>query len=204
RQLSDEYLVFDRYLYVSVAGWSYLIALGIARLSLVGKDRNRAETPSRSMSTGAVISSAVVALLLIGLTAGTARENRSWVDGYSLWSQAARVRPQFWGGHYNQGLELMRAKRFSEALDSLHRAAQLGPDEPFVFDALGRAYDGVGDTENAVASYKHSITMDPAMFESFNNLGTIYFEINNYAEAERHFLAALNLKPEAAPVRFNL
>jgi tetratricopeptide (TPR) repeat protein len=204
RQLSDEYLVFDRYLYVSVAGWSYLIALGIARLSLVGKDRNRAETPSRSMSTGAVISSAVGALLLIGLTAGTARENRSWVDGYSLWTQATRVRPQFWGGHYNQGLELMRAKRYSEALNSLRRAAQLGPNEPFVFDALGRAYKGMGDTENAVASFKHSIAMDPAMFESFNNLGTIYFEINNYAEAERHFLEALNLKPEAAPVRFNL
>ena len=42
------------------------------------------------------------------------------------------------------------------------------------------------------------------MFESFNNLGTIYFETSNYPEAERHFLAALKLKPEAAPVRYNL
>ncbi len=204
RQLSDEYLVFDRYLYVSVAGWSYLIALGVARLASVSKDRPAAETASPSMGVRSVISSLVLALMLIGLTAATARENRNWADGYSLWSQAVRVRPQFWGGHYNQGLELMRAKRYSEALNSLQRAAQLGPNEPFVFDALGRAYDGLGDTENAVASFKHSIAMDPAMFESFNNLGTIYFENNNYAEAERHFLLALKLKPEAAPVRYNL
>jgi tetratricopeptide (TPR) repeat protein len=204
RQLSDEYLVFDRYLYVSVAGWSYLIALGLARLAPVRKDRTAADLAPPSMGVQATIGSVVLVLMLVGLTLATVRENRNWADGYSLWSQAARVRPQFWGGHYNQGLELMRAKRYAEALTSLQRAAQLGPNEPFVFDALGRAYDGLGDTENAVVSYKHSIAMDPAMFESFNNLGTIYFETSNYPEAERHFLAALKLKPEAAPVRYNL
>jgi tetratricopeptide (TPR) repeat protein len=142
--------------------------------------------------------------MLIGLTAATARENRKWADSYALWSQAARVRPQFWSGHYNAGVELLSRRRYPEALQSLLRAAELTSDEPFLFDALGRAYDGLGDTENAVANFKQSVALDPTMFESLNNLGTTYFRIGNYEEAEKQFLAALRLKPQAVETRFNL
>jgi tetratricopeptide (TPR) repeat protein len=204
RQLAVDYLVFDRYLYISVVGWSYLIAVGVARLSLVGKDRPAAETGSRSMGVRSVISSAVLALMLIGLTSATLRENRKWADSYSLWSQAARVRPQFWSGHYNAGVALLELRRYPEALQSLLRAAELTSDEPFLLDALGQAYDGVGDTENAVANFKQSIAIDPTMFESLNNLGTTYFRINDYEGAEKQFLAALHLKPQAVETRFNL
>ena len=204
RHLAVDYLVFDRYLYISVVGWSYLIAVGVTRLSLVGKDLPEAQTASRPMGGWSVLSSAVVALMLIGLTAATAGENRKWADSYALWSQAARVRPQFWSGHYNAGVELLGRKRYPEALQSLLRAAELTSDEPFLFDALGRAYDGLGDTENAVTNFKQSIALDPTMFESLNNLGTTYFRIGNYEEAEKQFLAALRLKPQAVETRFNL
>ena len=204
RHLAVDYLVFDRYLYLSVVGWSYLIAVGIAKISLVATERSGVQTAWRSNSLRSVVGSAVVALMLIGLTAATLRENRKWADPYSLWSQAARVRPQFWSGHYNEGIALLEAKRYPEALSSFRRAAQLTSDEPFIFDALGRAYDGLGDSENAVANFKQSIAIDPTMFESLNNLGTTYFRIRNYEEAEKQFLASLRLKPQAVETRFNL
>jgi tetratricopeptide (TPR) repeat protein len=204
RHLAVDYLVFDRYLYVSTVGWAYLIAVGVARLSLVRGDAQEAQTEWRSPGVRIVISSAVVALLLIGLTAATARENRKWADSYALWSQAARVRPQYWSGHYNEGVELLGRKRYAEALQRLMRAAELTGDEPFLFDTLGRAYDGLGDTENAITNFKRSIALDPTMFESLNNLGTTYFRVSEYEEAEKQFLAALGLKPQAVETRFNL
>ena len=204
RHLAVDYLVFDRYLYISVVGWAYLIAVGVARISRIADEQPEGQTSRGSKSFRSVGSSAAVALLLIGLTAATLRENRKWADSYSLWSQAARVRPQLWTGHYNEGIALLEVRRYAEALSSLRRAAQLTSDEAFLFEALGRAYDGLGDTQNAVTNFKQSIAIDPTMFEALNNLGTTYFRIGNYEEAEKQFLAGLRLKPQAVETRFNL
>jgi tetratricopeptide (TPR) repeat protein len=151
-----------------------------------------------------IYSSALLVLLVVALTVGTARENRNWADDYSLWSQAARIRPDFWPGHYNAGLEMMEAKRFDEADKWLQRAANLAPNEPAIFDALGRNYAEMGDTRSAKASFNRAIEVDPTMFESLNSLGQIHFKEKKYAEAEMMFNAALRLKPQAFAPRFNL
>jgi tetratricopeptide (TPR) repeat protein len=147
---------------------------------------------------------AAFVVIAVAATAGAARENRSWADSYSLWSNVARVRPAYWAAHYNVGLALLDAKRFEEARTWLDRASALKPDEADVADALGRAFDGLGDTPGAVASFKRSIELNPEMFESYNNLGTVYFKADNYALAEANFAAAVRLRPEASASRFNL
>jgi tetratricopeptide (TPR) repeat protein len=190
RQLSVEYLIFDRYLYLSVAGYGYLIGLGLTRL---------VESKAQAVSA-----SVALVILLIGCTAVTARENRSWSDSYSLWSNAARIRPDFWAAHYNAALALMEMKRYGEAREMLGRAARIAPDEPFIFDSLGRASEAMGDTAAAIENFKLALALDPEMFESLNNLGTVYFKSGDYQSAEKQFRLSLNLKPQAVAARFNL
>lgn len=197
----EEYLVFDHYLYLPVAGLGYLIAIGIAKLGAF--ESSATQTAILGLRRPA-LALAVFAVIALGLTTAAARENRPWADSYSLWSNVARVRPEYWAGHYNAGLALLDSKRFGEARASLERAAALKPNEPDVADALGRAYDGIGDTADAVASFKRAIEIDPEMFESYNNLGAVYFKNENYDAAETNFAAALRLKPEASASRFNL
>ena len=197
----EEYLVFDHYLYLSVAGLGYLVALGIAKLGALESSGNR--TTIAGIRRTALAMAAFV-MVAVASTAAAARENRSWADSYSLWSNVARVRPAYWAAHYNVGLALLDAKRFEEARTSLDRASALKPDEADVADALGRAYDGLGDTPGAVASFKRSIEINPEMFESYNNLGTVYFKTDNYTLAEADFAAAVRLRPEASASRFNL
>ena len=199
RNLSIEYLVFDRYLYLSVSGWSYLLALGLARLAQIG-----ASQTAKHSKYAMVFSSGLLVVLVVALTIGTARENRNWADDYSLWSQAARIRPDFWPGHYNAGREMMEAKRFDEAHTWLQRAADLAPNEPAIFDTLGKNYIGMGDTRSATASFNRAIAIDPTMFESLNSLGQIHFKEKNYTAAETMFNAALKLKPQAFAPRFDL
>jgi len=197
----EEYLVFDHYLYVPVAGLGYLIAIGVVNLGAFESDR---ELPTIFGLRRAAIGIALMVVIAAGSTFAATRENRHWADSYSLWSNAARVSPEYWAARYNTGLALLEAERFDEARSALEVANALKQDEPDVLDALGRAFDGTGETENALTSFKRAIEINPQMFESYNNLGAVYFRVENYSRAEANFAEALRLKPEATASRFNL
>jgi Flp pilus assembly protein TadD len=198
----EEYLVFDHYLYMSVAGATYLVAIGLARLG--GFDNLQKLTAQPETRRAKLSFAAIVALVLMAIV-GAARENRSWANSYELWSNAARIRPSYWAAHYNAGLALIDAGHYAEAHEALARAAVLKPDEPVVFDALGRASENAGDGAEAEKSFRRALDLDPGLFESLNNLGTLYFTRQDYASAEERFVAALKVRPEApAAVRFNL
>jgi len=197
----EEYLVFDHYLYLSVAGLGYLLALGISKAGAIESKVDKVEIAGLRRPAFAAAALVVIAL---AFTVLAARENRPWTDSNSLWSNVARVRPTYWAAHYNAGLALLDAKRFDEARVSLERATTLQPDEPNVLDALGRSYDGKGEISSAVTSFKRAIDINPEMFESYNNLGTVYFKNKDYVLAEANFASALRLKPEASASRFNL
>ena len=202
----EEYLVFDRYLYISAAGWCFLIALGIDEALEWERNRWAARSGAVSNTGRAVVSPVLFALVILIalLTLATARENTHWATEYSLWSNAARVSPNFWAAHYNAGLALSRERRFQEAVDSLSRAARLGRPEASVLDALGVAYDGLADKANALLSFKHALEIDPAKFESLNNLGGLYYRSGDYPSAERLFKSALQVNSSAADARYNL
>src|SRR5262249_33509475 len=122
--------------------------------------------------------------LVAGYALASVRENSHWADPYSLWSQAARGRPACLQAHYHVGLALIDMKRFPEARESLERAAALAPNEPWIFDALGRVLSATGARQGAIANFSRSIDLDPGMFESLNNLGTVYFDSGSYQRAE--------------------
>jgi Flp pilus assembly protein TadD len=195
----EEYLVFDHYLYLSVAGLAYLAAVGVNKLATIKSTRT-----SRLAWVRPNVVIVMFALLVLACTAAAAGENRAWADSYSLWSKVARVRPNYWGGHYNTGLALLDARRFEDARWSLLRARELKPDEASIWNALGRAYDGLGEVSAAVASFKLSLQLDPEMFQSHNDLGAVYFKIGDYRLAESSFVAALELRPQAYATHYNL
>lgn len=197
----EEYLVFDHYLYLSVAGLGYLIGLGIVKLGAF--DSGVVQSKVFGLRRPVVAVALFVAIALVSTIAAT-RENGHWSDSYSLWSNAARVRPTYWAAHYNIGVALLDSKRFDEARASLERADSLNHNEADVLDSLGRAYDGIGDTSNAVTSFKKALEINPEMFQSYNNLGSLYFKNENYELAGANFAEALRLKPTETTARFNL
>ena len=196
----EEYLIFDHYLYLSVAGLGYLVAIGIFKLGAF-QTVAKLRTVDDRRPAAAI---AVFGLITLAFTVAAARENKPWANSYSLWSNVARVRPAYWAAHYNAGLASLDGKRFAEARDVLTRSAELKPDEASVFDALGRAYGGLGDDSAAALNFKRAIEINPEMVESYNNLGTVYFKNEEYALAESNFSAALRLNPESSASRYNL
>jgi Tfp pilus assembly protein PilF len=202
----EEYLIFDHYLYLPVAGWTYLLALVLERLGSLEESRVKSarERPGLTRLVPTPIVGAAGLLVLVLLTVGTARENAPWADSYSLWMNAAKVRPGYWAPHYNAGLALLESERVDEAIGEFEAAASRSPDQPDVYDALGRALGAKGDVFGSVSAFKRALELDPNKYGTINNLGTMLFKAGDYPGAERQFAAALAMRPDAVVVRFNL
>ena len=71
-------------------------------------------------------------------------------------------------------------------------------------DRKKRRSAGIGDTDEAIASYERAIALNPDMFESYNNLGALYFKNGNYQSAQADFTQALRVRPDSTASRFNL
>jgi len=59
------------------------------------------------------------------------------------------------------GYQLLHKKRFTEAIRMFQLNAQAYPRSSNVFDSLGEAYAGQGDTALAIASYRKAVQLDP-------------------------------------------
>lgn len=106
----------------------------------------------------------------------------------------------------------MRAGRFGLAGDQLERAARLAPGDPVVPLYTGDLYRlraqrvaGPDDQRRLLArareSYEHSAALDPAFADPFRQLGLLYFQSGDDAQARDAFERYLTLSPEAPDAR---
>ncbi len=204
KQLPAESLIVDRYLYLSVAGWTYLIALGITQLAVY---ENQAFSKAKNLFKKfqpVGLSSALVVILTLFLTAATAKENRAWSDIHALWDNAAHIRPDYWAVRYENGIYYLQEDRFAEAKACLSKAAELEPDRPIIHNALAQAHASLGETALASLQFQKAIELNPEFYEAWNNLGIMYFNLGDYATAEPYIKQAVALKPDAAEFLLNL
>jgi tetratricopeptide (TPR) repeat protein len=68
---------------------------------------------------------------------------------------------------------------------------------------LDLEYSG-GTLDEIVQAYQKAIELDPGSAGALVNLGTVYFNIRNWREAERHYRKALEVDPNYALAHFNL
>ena len=186
KALHQEYIVQDRYLYLSVVGFAWLLAILCMR--------------SRRIKPLLPIG---LALLAVVFGAGTIRQNRVWRDSVSLWQQAVRHAPQFWTTHYNLGSAYMDERDYVTALKEFETALQLYPT-PMIYNNMALAQSALGRKGDAEKSLNAALALDPALHEARNNLGTLFFERGDYASARKQFAISVLAEPMALDARFNL
>ena len=126
---------------------------------------------------------AVAALLLI-LAALSYLRNQDWLTEFSLWSDAVSKAPRMPRAHLYMGNAHTHAARTS-----------------FNPVAVKRHWSA------AAASYRRAIEVKPddvLAVRSLNNLGSVNFELGNYAEAEEAYRKALELNPVYADALVNI
>ena len=94
--------------------------------------------------------------------------------------------------------------RLNDALMLLLESQKKNPLSPEVHNALGSAYDNLGQTGLAVEMFKTALKLRPDYLDAYTNLGVAYERANNYSEAELALNRALKVNNSHAPAWFNL
>jgi predicted Zn-dependent protease len=90
--------------------------------------------------------------------------------------------------------------RFGRTQELLERHSAIGIEPSLVryfYGEMFRQRGAEGDTELAMAAYRHSIEGGAAPPEAYKNLGYLYLKADNVESAKESFLAYLELEPEA-------
>jgi serine/threonine protein kinase/Flp pilus assembly protein TadD len=120
--------------------------------------------------------------------------------------RAVALRPDYWGGHIALALFYDRQERYPESIEQLKRVIELTPDNTTAYGNLGIVYMDMGDAksyEAAEAAFRKSIELAPK-YETYSNLGYLYYLQKRYNDAVQQFQLALKLNDKDWRVWANL
>jgi Tfp pilus assembly protein PilF len=105
-----------------------------------------------------------------------------------------------------------KAPKFQIAIDSFNKAGEMDPSQVAVWESLGEAYNGLGDTQTgddrnksfdqAIAAYNKAIAIKPTEAAVFNQMGNIYGKEKKIPEATEALTKAAQLDPAMAGKAF--
>ena len=100
--------------------------------------------------------------------------------------------------HVSRGLKALGLNDYHQAEKELELAVEFGVrkyDLAEIYTILGKTYKNLGRLDEAIATHKKALTVNPEYHKAWNNLGIAYLEINQYEEAEKCMKRAVELDP---------
>src|SRR5262249_48619798 len=105
---------------------------------------------------------------------------------------------------YNQqGLALMAAEKFQDALGAFQQAIKLKPDYAAAYCHLGDAHWELDDVKKAIDAYKQAIRYQPDFAAAYNGLGTAYRE-RDYKKSIEAYNESIRLDPKIPLTHCNM
>ena len=111
--------------------------------------------------------------------------------------KAVAIDPKHWKSHNNLALASIDLGEL-ELAEAHYRESLAIEPQPAIYNDLGVVQERLGLPEDAVASYRKAIELDPKSSAAHTNLGTSLARSGDYVGAERHFRAALATDPKNA------
>ena len=148
--------------------------------------------PGRYVACGAIV-------MALGLAWATRDRNRDYVSAAALWGDTVEKRPGNARARINYGIELMGAGQYAQAEAQMRAALPLEMDPETRAQAhlqLGSALSAQGRIDEGLRSIERALQIDPAMQDADAILGQAYAEQGKDALAVRHFLRAIDHRPD--------
>jgi len=185
-------LAHDRYSYLSGLGLALLVGGAVVWVMGAG-----ARGALRPWLEGLVL--ATVALLVVGLAAGTWRQSRLWHDSETLWRWASADRSCMVCQN-NLGNLLLDQDRLEESETAFRAAVTARPESAGPHNNLGSVLVRRGRFDEAAAQFREAMRLAPDRIGGALNLGLLSVMQGKYAEAIpllRHVLAQRPDRPDA-------
>ncbi|MHA7629395.1 tetratricopeptide repeat protein [Corallococcus sp. M7] len=141
------------------------------------------------------------ALAQLARTARLAGDTRLAIDAYARLGQAE---PHDAGALVQQARLLVAEGRFPDAVRVGEEALLRDPEDPEVYQVLGRAHLGAQELTSAILRFQQAVHLDPEHGHALNNLGFAYLHANDNAHAVEVLTQAASLLPHVAYVQNNL
>ncbi|MCE9614353.1 MAG: tetratricopeptide repeat protein [Lentisphaerae bacterium] len=176
-----DFIVADRYAYVSSIGLCALVGLGVARLCLVPRRR--------------AIALGLAAAYSLTLALGTHAYAHAWRNSDSLWSHVLARHPDAVFPLNMRGCARNDLGRYADAIADFDRAAALNPAYVRTYLNRGFAREKLGDQDGALADYERVCRLDPANALGHNNRGLALLHAGQRQAAHAAFDEAIRLAP---------
>jgi protein O-GlcNAc transferase len=127
-------------------------------------------------------------------------------DSVLAYEAALKTNPKLWEAETNLGMLWLSRRIYDRASEHLKKAQALNPGN-FQIALLHAQAEEALDKVAAIQQYERALSLAhqaPQQFEAHASLGRIYFQHNNWLEAEKHYLAAKQVRPESLEVDFEL
>lgn len=178
----------ERLLYVPSLGW----CLGASWASLQLSRLHRAAPL------------ATLTLIAAAMGVRTWERNGDWRDEITAHAVAVRTAPMSAKTLSNWGTDLVRQRRYAEALPFLRRSLEIHPARAAVQTNLGGALMALERFEEALPHLERAVALDPASPEMRRNLGQALGRLGRLDAALPQFETAVRLDPASVDARYAL
>ena len=128
----------------------------------------------------------IIIILLITLLTGCISQNTS-VKKAVDYDEAAKTR-------ISLGLTYLKNGNYSKAKQNLDQALDFAPRLADAHYSLAYYFQTVGENERAQEYYKNAVRLEPQNADIANSYGAFLCQKNQYKEAKKYFLKAVNSK----------
>lgn len=161
-------LVHDRYLYLPSIGFAMLVAMALRRVRF----------GSHTVAGIPVAQSAVLAVLVVGLSAGTIAQSRYWSNGELLYARGIEVAPHSLVALHQMAALMSQQKNYSASRKYLEQSLEAYPDDYQTLISVGVLDIYLHDYNRALPLLLHATQIKAHARDSASEgaaQGTAYF-----------------------------
>jgi Flp pilus assembly protein TadD len=120
-----------------------------------------------------------------------------------FYEQAIEIQPVFGKAHHNLGNALSHIKQWDAAIYSYKKAIEINPNSPTSYYRLGEALKQKKLIQEAIVAYKQAIKLNfDSSAKTYNQLGDLLIETQQWEEAAEYYSQAFNLDPNFSPAYY--
>lgn len=170
------WIVAERYAYISGMSFAVLAAMTIRKLI--------------SLPRFKLFGYVLFVVLTVTLMLRTVVRNSEWKNEISFWEATARVSYDSYRAYNDLGIAYLHNKDFQKAENALAKSLSINPDFPLVHFNRAVLYNETNRSDEAIAEAKTALLLRSDFSPAYQLLGVIYFNRQNYLEAEKYLLTA--------------
>jgi len=177
-------ILSDRYTYLSLTGFFYLLAAALYTLYLHAKKKFR------------IFIIIIVLLITVFLSTLSNKQCRIWKDGMTLWTYVINTYPDISVAYNNRGTIHSNNRNYTNALEDYNKALQINPKYVKVYVHRGNVFNNLGDFDRALSDYNKALKIDSTCLIAYHNRAVLYYNNKNYEHSLKDFLRIRELGGE--------